>query len=492
MRVVFADSICACESRLRGHSRSFTCRRILVAERTAAPYKSRMRIVGGLRSRMSRDRGDEPPGKRGLPFIGETAAFARDPFGFIEERLDRHGNVFSTRVLGREVVVVAGPEAVRAFIDPALIARQDAMLPHVATLFGGRSLPVLDGEEHRQRKELILEAFTPEALQDYLPLMQRTTEAAFERWATHGGEFRWHPRLKRLAFDVILRTIVGRTPRDLPGLFPEYMRITRAFATIPLALPGTTYGRGRAAMGRVRRRLEEVVRESRSTPPTGGLGRMLQSDAARRAGLNDAELATELHHLILAGFVVNAQLVSIARTLHAHPAVAERLREEILAVTPSGPIGHTDLARLPYLRAFVDEVRRLCPIVPAIFGRARQEFAFQGRTIRQGVTVIWAPLPTNVSRSVFSAPEAFNPDRFLPPAAEQHRHAFAYTPQGAGPRTGHACPGFDFATTLMSVFTIVALRGYRWDIPPQDLAVDRRSSPPELKSGLRAVVTRRD
>src|SRR5882672_6109069 len=105
-----------------------------------------------------------PPGKNGLPLLGETLSFAKNPFGFIEERLALHGRIFRSHVLGRKAAVISGPEAVGHFIDPNVIMREGAMPPHVQELFGGRSLPLLDGEVHSTRKKLVNSAFNRAAL----------------------------------------------------------------------------------------------------------------------------------------------------------------------------------------------------------------------------------------------------------------------------------------------------------------------------------------
>lgn len=101
-----------------------------------------------------------PPGQRGLPLLGETLAFAKNPFGFIEQRLAAHGPVFRSQVLGRPTVVLAGPEATAQFLSDEKIQREGSMPPHVQELFGGQSLPLLDGDAHRARKLLVLEGLS--------------------------------------------------------------------------------------------------------------------------------------------------------------------------------------------------------------------------------------------------------------------------------------------------------------------------------------------
>jgi len=42
-----------------------------------------------------------PPGSNGLPLLGETLAFAKNPFDFIHQRRARFGDVFRTSILGK-------------------------------------------------------------------------------------------------------------------------------------------------------------------------------------------------------------------------------------------------------------------------------------------------------------------------------------------------------------------------------------------------------
>src|SRR6266498_2232980 len=111
-----------------------------------------------------------PPGRGGLPLLGETLAFAKNPFRFLDERLAAHGRIFRTNVLGRKTVVIASPEAAGRFIDGSVVMREGSMPPHVQELFGGRSLPLLDGDVHAARKNVVLQAFTREAMAAYLPI----------------------------------------------------------------------------------------------------------------------------------------------------------------------------------------------------------------------------------------------------------------------------------------------------------------------------------
>ena len=429
-----------------------------------------------------------PPGTNGLPLLGETLTFAKNPFRFIEVRLSTHGRIFRSHVLGRKTAVVAGPEAVGAFIDPKVIMREGAMPPHVQELFGGRSLPLLDGEVHSARKKLVNAAFNRAAMSAYLPIVQQTVETYFHKWPA-AGEIRWLDELKRLAIEVICTTVMGMPPgNEMDSLRTDYGILTDGFATLPINIPGTRYHKALRARDRILDVLLRLVRERRQTPTDDGLSRMLTAATSSNAMLSDDDAALELHHIVIAGYIVYAELVSIIQQLTAHPDLRGKLAAEIAAKAPGGPLSLETLMTMPYLLQVVNEVKRLCPIVPAVFGKTKAPLHLDGVTVPTGWMVMWAVTPSHVAQSQYTNPTAFDPERFSPERAEDKRHEHAFAPQGAGPATGHRCPGLDFATYIMEVFAVVLLRGYTWELPPQNYEVDFSKTPPEPKDALRAAV----
>jgi len=434
----------------------------------------------------SDERKPPPPGSDGFPLVGETLAFAKNPFGFVDDRLKAHGRIFRSRVLGRKTAVVAGPEAASRFIDPDSVMREGAMPPHVQELFGGRSLPLLDGEEHAARKRVVLQAFTHAALASYLPGIQRNVEGYLAAWGA-AGEVRWIDEMKRLSIEGICGAVLGMKPgEELDRLRRDYGTLTGGFATLPIDLPGTPYRKALRARDRIFEVLRSRVREKRRSPGDDGLSRIL----AAGGGFNDEQIVLELHHVVIAGFIVYAELGAMVQQLTAHPEVRERIVAEIRRETPRGALSPEVLGRLPYLLQVVNEVKRLCPIVAAVFGKARRDFEFAGATVPAGWMVMWAPRPSHVACGVYDDPERFDPDRFSPERAEDKRHEHAFAPQGAGPATGHRCPGLDLATIFMEVFAIALLRDYAWELPHQDLETNWSKTPPEPRGGLRARIRR--
>lgn len=434
-----------------------------------------------------------PPGSNGLPVLGETLAFASNPFGFIRQRRERFGDVFRTNILGSQTVFLVGPKLAETYIDPANIQREGAMPANVMALFGGNPdiVPLLDGEAHAQRKRSLLAAFSREAVASYLPSLQRRIETLIAKWLAQ-GEGPVTADLKTLAIELLAGAILGLEPgEELTRLLADNAILGSAFVALPINLPGTAYSNGLKARDRILALLEEIAQRHINSPPAepDGLSRILA--AAREAGapLDARTAAREMHHFVLAGQIVYAELAATLRALHEHPEIRERLRAEVLDKAPSGPIGPAQLRSMPYLTQVVDEVKRTCPNVPMSFGRARRDFDVAGYAIPQGTLVMMAIHESNLD-PIFTAPGTFDPERFSPERDEKNRAPDAFMPQGAGAITFHKCAGYDFATVMMQLFAALALRTTTWDLPPQDLSL-KWVVPPEHKSGLLVRWSRR-
>jgi cytochrome P450 len=429
-----------------------------------------------------------------LPLLGETLALLKDPFGFVESRARRLGPVFRTRVLGRPTAVITGPDATAKFIDANDVQRAHAMPGNIQTLFGGRTLPVLDGDEHRARKQVIMAAFTHEAIAGYVPPLAGMVHATLTRWAA-AGEVRAVDELRRTAIEAIALTILGQQPGPaLDGLRAEYAAILRGFQALPLPLPGTTYSRAKAAIGRALEALRaEVLRhEAAPGPATDGLGRILAARGQDGGAQLDAdEIARELHHLVLAGLVVWAWCARALVELAAHPEVAARLKGELATLPPGAPTFEA-LAILPYLDQVAREIRRITPVVPVGFGRARRTFTLAGHTIPAGWMVLWGTTASHARPEVYPAPERFDPGRFAA-GTDAGRPPHAFAPNGAGDAVhGHKCAGYELAPTLLKVFVAELVRGFSFTLAAgQDLDYDWSVAPPAPKDGLRVTVTAR-
>lgn len=420
-----------------------------------------------------------PPGKTGWPVLGETLLFLKNPFGFIADRVSEHGPVFRTRLLGRDAVVFASPSATTHFIDESVVQREGSMPGHIEKLFGGRSLPLLDGGEHAARKRAVMAGFSRDALVGYLPPMQRGFEAALAAWSKQ-EEVVCIPEFQRLALETIAANVVGLSPgEDFDTLLEEYPKVIAGMGGLPIPLPGTTFSSAAGARDRIFDVLGRAVADHRENPRNDGLQRIL--DAPEK--LDDEQAVLELHHVHLAGYIVFAHLASAVMNLSRYPELLDELWGE---VSHAPDVSAEALGTLPLLSDVVREVKRWTPVVPTIFGQAREDFDALGHRIPKGWMLVWAPWSTSVSDECFTEPHRFDPTRFSEARSEHRKHDHAFVPQGAGPQTFHKCAGHDYSTLFLEVFLLVLLRGYRWELPDQNLELDLSKIPPEPIDGLRA------
>jgi cytochrome P450/tellurite resistance protein len=430
-----------------------------------------------------------PPGNRAFPLLGETLAFLKDSFAFVARRVERHGPVFRTHLLGKTTVVFAGPSVSSAFLDTACVAREGSMPPHVQELFGGQSLPLLDGEVHRARKEQVLAAFVREAMPGYLPAMQEILEGALAAW-TAKGEIRGLDELKRVAIAVIARNMVGlRDGEDLEALLAGLGAVTGGFAGVPIPLPGTAYKRGLNGRDVILAILRRLTAEHRAAPREDGLGRMLAFVGSDGETLADDDAVREMHHVFLAGYIVFAELAGLLQRLEERPDLRDRVRAEVQAISPSGPLTVRALASMPTLGRVVLETKRITPVVPVSFGRAIRTFEVSGYRVPAGTMLFWAPWSHDQDAATFPEPTRFDEGRFGD-AEVSRRTPDAFAPQGMGRAAGHLCAGVDYSTLLMQAFAAIVLREHAWSFPEQDLTIDAGRIPPEHRDGLRVVFHR--
>jgi cytochrome P450 len=431
-----------------------------------------------------------PPGSAGWPVLGETFAFLKDGFAFIDERVKKHGPVFRTKILGRDTVVLTGKEAAAQFIDESVCVREGATPDHVRELLGGRPIGTLDGDEHRARKKQILAGFTREALTAYVPEMQKVVERCAEKWSkateVHGVE-----ELKKFSLEAIaMNALSMEAGETLDDLVADFARVTAGFMGLPIAVPGGAYSAGLRARDRIFSVLRAAVVNHHAQPMDDALSRILASPAADGSTMDDDTAVMELHHVHIAGYIIFAPLAALLVELAKNDAVRAKLVSEVKEHAAKGPLTLEQITKMPYLTSVVKEAKRVAPVIPTLFARVKKTFEIDGMRIPEGWFLFFALRPGHFDAKNYAEPQKFDPDRFSAARAEDAKHPHVFMPQGTGPDIGHKCPGTDYATVLMQVFATVLARDYTWTLPEQDLDLDFSRLPPEQRDGLRFQLKR--
>jgi cytochrome P450 len=406
-----------------------------------------------------------PPGNLGLPFIGETISFLRDP-DFVRDRRKRYGKVFKTQLFGRPTVYITGAEANR-FLFSNENQYFSVTWPHsTKVLLGSASLALQTGSEHHKRRKLLSQAFQPRALAEYMPAMTDITHSYMQKWARL-GTLAWYPELRKYTFDVACKLLLGTQAAADSHLGEWFEKFSEGLFTIPIALPWTKFGRALRCRQQLMTAIEKIVLERQQQPSSNqdALGLLLQARDDDGNSLSLQELKNQILLLLFAGHeTLTSALTSLCMLLAQNPQVLEDARAEQQHLGFAEPLTFENLKQMNYLEQVLKEVLRFIPPVGGGFREVIKPFEFNGYLIPQGWTAAYNVGLTHEDLSVYTQPEVFAPQRFAPEQAEDKTKPFGYIPFGGGLRE---CLGKEFAKLEMKLFAALLIRDYNWELVPE-------------------------
>ncbi|NJP25115.1 cytochrome P450 [Microbispora hainanensis] len=370
-----------------------------------------------------------------------------------------------TRLMGRDAVVLRGPDAVRFFYDDNHVQRAPALPePIKSTLFGHGAVHTLDQAAHRARKGMFMSLMTPESVAS---LVGEATAAWYAAVAT------WHGRGDVVLFDEAARVLTRGACRwagiplaeeETGPLAGDLVALVDGFGS-----PGPRHWRARAARKRREAWLAGLVGEVRRgalrVPDTSALAvvaRHLEPDGERLA---PRIAAVELLNLVRPTVAVSWFVTFAAHALHHWQVTRVRLTED------------TDGT---YAEAFAHEVRRFYPFAPFVAGTAVKDLTWKGEQILADWLVLLDIWGQNHDPALWPHPYTFDPQRFI----GRGIGPYDLIPQGGGdPVTGHRCPGEPVAVGLLKALA-PRLAKLDYTVPEQDLTISPYRIPARVASGF--------
>jgi cytochrome P450 family 135 len=401
------------------------------------------------------DAGALPSGPSESPVL-QTARWLLRPISFMESCRRRFGDTFSVRFLGFQtpLVMVSDPEVIRALYT----VREHGLPPGrtfaLRPVMGPRSVLLLEGAEHLQRRKMMLAPFHGERMRAYEDSVRQIAERDIQSWPEN-QPFAVHPRMQGVTLEVILDAVFGvtdgqrreRLRRLLPNLLDNTSSAGLQFRILlarRVNRPGPLL-----ALRELTREIDEgilaEIEERRRDPAVGERQDILSLLTLARfedGGEMDAnEIRDQLLTLLLAGHETTATALAwTVDLLLRHPPALQRLTDEVDA--DSGD---------RYLRAVIQESLRLRPVVPLAGRRLVSELRADGYTLAPGTDVTPAIWLTHTRPDLYPEPLAFSPERFL----EQPPTTYGWVPFGGGVRR---CLGAAFAEMEMRVVLTEILR----------------------------------
>ncbi|XP_055416102.1 cytochrome P450 26A1 isoform X2 [Bubalus kerabau] len=372
-----------------------------------------------------------PPGTMGFPFFGETLQMVLQRRKFLQMKRRKYGFIYKTHLFGRPTVRVMGADNVRRI----LLGEHRLVSVHwpasVRTILGSGCLSNLHDSSHKQRKKVIMQAFSREALQCYVPVIAEEVSNYLEQWLSCGERgLLVYPQVKRLMFRIAMRILLGCESRLASGgedeqqLVEAFEEMTRNLFSLPIDVPFSGLYRGLKARDLIHARIEENIRAKIRRLPAAEAG----------GGCKDA-LQLLIEHSWERGERLDMQALKQSST------------ELLFGGHETTASAATSL--ITYLGLY-----------PHVLQKVREELKNKGYQIPKGWNVIYSICDTHDVADIFTNKEEFNPDRFLLPHPEDASR-FSFIPFGGGLRS---CVGKEFAKILLKIFTVELARHCDWQL----------------------------
>jgi cytochrome P450 len=416
-------------------------------------------------------RGRAAPRAKGYPAVGVLLHLLLNPPKFLVQTARSHPGELVALDLGLATVyLVSAPAHVQhVLIDNWRNYDKGEMLRPLKRLLGD-GLVTSEGESWFQSRRLMQPLFSTKEVGKLVDTMAEVTASELDALtATLGRPIEMSREMMSLTQAIMMRTMFG-TALDRQQFSAMVDALHKALAVInfrmflyflPSWLPMPGEMALRKAIDQVDSALLPLVRERRRSGGSRAdlLDLLLESrDAESETGMNDQQLRDECVTMFIAGHeTTGSALTWLWYLLDEHPAVEERLRQEIRAVLGDRRPTRADLGRLHYTQMVVQECLRLYP-VGWLFPRvARAADTIDGYSLPAGATLLISPYVTQRMPELWKRPDVFDPERFAPeqPAG---RHRCAYFPFGGGPRQ---CIGNHFAMMEMQIIVTMMLQRCR-------------------------------
>ena len=403
----------------------------------------------------------------GLPVLGHSLEFVRATVDLLFRANRELGEVAAFTVFQREMVAMFGPEAHEAvFRAPDAELSPMEAYKIMTPVFGKGVVYDATPEIMAEQLKMLLPALQDRRMRTYGEAVVLETSQTVEPWG-QSGVVDFVEFCRVLTNFTSSRCLLGKEFRE--GMSEEFAAVYHDLeaGVTPLAyvnahLPTPAFRRRDKARVRMVEMITQIMRARRKDARRGEdfLQTLMESKYKDGRDLSEDEITG----LLLAGIFAGHHTSSVTTAwtileLLQNPTTLQRCIEEVDRVFGDGrPVSHGALRELKLVEAAVKEALRMHPPLFMLVRVAKKDFTYKGYFIPEGTWIVVSPTVAHRMPDVFTDPDTFDPDRFLP-GREEDKRDFAYIAFGGG---RHKCLGNAFA--LLQIKAIVALLLGQFDL----------------------------
>jgi cytochrome P450 family 110 len=394
-----------------------------------------------------------------------------NPLEFLHNYERQCGDIFTVSMAGgfEGGIFISNPEAIQQLLtsDTKQFSAPGDANQLLQPFLGNSGVILLDGREHRQRRQLLMPQFHGDKVRVYTDLMRQITQESIEQWQV-GETINVRKQMQSISLSIILQTVFGLYRGERYDLIREKLVEVLSLIESPLSssflfFPGlqkdlgawSPWGkflRNREALDRlIYQEIADRRHEENRSNRTDILSMLIDSKDTDGNGMSYLELRDELMTLLFAGHETTATALSWAiYWINYLPEVKEKLLTEFATLAPTADA--LAISRLPYLNAVCSETLRIYPVGMLTFARMTEEpVSLQGYNLDAGKMVVGCIYLTHHREDLYPEPHLFKPERFL-----NHQFSpYEYFPFGGGSRRciGMALAQLELKLVIFEVLT---------------------------------------
>lgn len=422
-----------------------------------------------------------PPVYAGEPILGNIRDFLKDRQAMLKQAYQQLGPVFSIKLGPQNIAVLIGPDHQQFFfLETDKTLSMDKPYKNLKAVFGEVAF-LASPQVYYEQRPILHSPFGREKMLRYYCIMQ----AEVQKWLDslgEQGEIEITSEIGQLVQNVAGNAFLGSEVQQRVGrkFWEQYNELGKSLdLALPPNLPTPKNIRREIAKGRMRRILEPIIAERRSSGNQYDdfLQDFLTTPSKSGNQASDDEIFALLRGLMFASHETTAgqaawTIIEILR----HPEYKALVRAEIVDhLHPYADIDGGTLRSMEHIAWAVQEIERLHPSADVLMRVAEQDVEAGDYRIPKGWAIMVAPSIAHRIPELFQNPDTFDPLRFAPGRQEDRQHRFAMIGFGGGV---HKCAGINFANNEMMIITALIFQQFDLDLVTPN---------PQVRYGLGAV-----
>lgn len=202
-----------------------------------------------------------PPGQKGWPMIGETLEFLSNgwkghPEKFIFDRMAKFSpHIFRTSLMLEDAAVFCGSAG-----NKFLFSNENTLVRSWWPASVNKILP--SSNETMNKRKMLRNFFKPEALHQYVPIMDMMAQKHFETEWEGMEQIVTHEVAKNFTFSLACKIFVSiDDPEHVRYLSVPFERFAPGIFSIPIDLPGTPLRKAINAGNFIRKELIGLIKQ---------------------------------------------------------------------------------------------------------------------------------------------------------------------------------------------------------------------------------------